>query len=361
MQQIRTAILGYGLSGRIFHAPFLRALDPFQVCAIVTADPAKQALARLDFPNVSCFDTAEALWADEALALDLVILCTPNASHFDLAHTALLHGKHVVMEKPFTVTAEEGRQLDALANSKQLCLSVYHNRRYDGDFKTIQSLIAQNTLGRLVQLESRFDRFRPALKDNAWREAPLAGSGILYDLGSHLIDQALVLFGRPQSLYCECLNQRSGAVDDGFAMTLTYDKGPRVLLSANSFVLAPSPRFALYGTEGNFIKYGLDPQEPTLRHYLSQTSDKGNDALLLALQNPNWGAEDSRYWGQHYNPKGSSPITTENGDYKAFYEGVAAAILTQQPVPINAQAATQVIELIEAAFESHRLKAHINL
>lgn len=259
---IQAAIIGYGLSGKVFHGPFLKALEGFEVKYILTRDPKKQAEAATDFPKATIVDSEDPIWQDEAVSL--VVVATPNVEHFRLASTAMNLGKNVVVEKPFTVNVEEARQLETLAKEKGVSLSVYQNRRWDGDFLTVKELIESGKLGRVVQFESHFDRFRPEFKENAWREKSLPGSGILFDLGSHLIDQALCLFGRPLSIYADVACERLGEVDDAFTLLLYY-KDLKVTLRASTLIKEPTPRFALYGTAGAYVKYGLDPQEEALR------------------------------------------------------------------------------------------------
>lgn len=362
MQQIRTAIIGYGLSGRVFHAPLLMALEAFKVTAIVTSDPLKQVQAARDFPLAKILSNTETLFQSALTDVDLVVIASPNMAHFPLAKTALELGCHVVVEKPFTVTADEGFKLANLAKEKQLSLSVYHNRRWDGDFLTAKHLIETGKLGRLVHFESHFDRFRPEFKQGAWREAELPGSGILYDLGSHLIDQALYLFGKPESLYCELLNQKGGAVDDGFWLSLHYPNGPRVILCSSSLVKEPSPRFTLYATEGAFVKYGLDPQEPIIKALItSAESEEDYQALRLRLSSANWGLETTESYGLLNLSDGKTSYPTTRGNYLNFYKGVASAILNGDKSPVTAEEGTAVIAVIEAAIKSHALKAQVKL
>lgn len=362
MQKIRTAIIGYGLSGRVFHAPLLMALDAFSVTAIVTSDPLKQVQAARDFPLAKILSNADALFQSALSDVDLVVIASPNTAHFPLAKTALELDCHVVVEKPFTVTAEEGLKLAKLAKEKALSLSVYHNRRWDGDFLTVKSLVASGKLGKLVHFESHFDRYRPEFKPGAWREAELPGSGILYDLGSHLIDQALYLFGMPEALYCELLNQKGGAVDDGFWLSLHYPQGPRVILCSSSLVKEPSARFTLYGTEGAFVKYGLDPQEPIIKTLItSAESEEDYKALQLRLTSANWGLETSESYGLLNVAEERTAYTTLRGDYLDFYRGVASAILKGEKSPVTAEEGAAVIAIIEAAMKSHALKAQVKL
>lgn len=362
MQKIRTAIVGYGLSGRVFHAPLLMALDAFSVTAVVTSDPLKQVQAARDFPLAKILSNTEDLFKLAQADVDLVVIASPNTAHYPLAKTALELDCHVVVEKPFTVTSEEGFKLAAFAKERQLSLSVYHNRRWDGDFLTAKALIETGKLGKLVHFESHFDRYRPDFKQGSWREAQLPGSGILYDLGSHLIDQALHLFGKPESLYCELLNQKGGAVDDGFWLSLHYSNGPRVILCSSSLVKEPSPRFTLYGTEGAYVKYGLDPQEPLIKTLItSAESDEDYEALRKQLTSAEWGLESAENYGLLNTIDGRVNYPTIKGDYLSFYKAVAGAILKWDKSPVTALEGTAVIEIIEAAMKSHQLKAQVKL
>lgn len=345
MTPLQVGLVGYGLSGKVFHGPFLKALNQYQVKYIVTSSPEKREQAQLDFSEVHIVTDVEILLSDPLL--DLIVLCTPNTLHFPLAKAALNAGKHVVVEKPFTVTAEEAAALVALANEKHLILSIYHNRRYDGDFKTLQALLNRAVFGEPVRFESRFDRYRPEFKVNSWREDALPGSGLLYDLGSHLIDQALLLFGLPLALYAEIRSERHGKTDDAFEIHLHYHD-LKVTLQAASLIKEPTPRFALYGTKGAYVKYGLDPQEAALRA----------GTLPLTLD---WGTELESQWGILNESSHREPYPTQQGSYQDYYLALYDAIVAHKPAPVTALDGLRVIQLIEAALESHRTKALVGL
>lgn len=245
MKTINVGILGYGLSGRVFHMPVIRSLEGFRVTSILTKNPEAIAEIHREDPSIWIAATPEEIL--ESPAVDLVVVAVPNTLHFDLASRALKHGKHVVVEKPFTITAAEAEGLRDLAREQGRVLSTYHNRRWDGDFKTIQRLAASGVLGTLAEFESHFDRFRPVPKAGSWREESGPGTGLLYDLGSHLIDQALTLFGMPQRLFADLRIQRpAGESVDSFELLLDYD-GLKVTLKSGSLVREPLPRFVLQG------------------------------------------------------------------------------------------------------------------
>ena len=285
--------------------------------------------------------SVDALLADDSI--QLVVVATPNTSHFDIARRALEAGKNVVVDKPFTIASLEADELIKLSRAKNRMLSVFHNRRWDGDFLTVKQILSQRLLGRLVAYESRFDRFRSAPKPGAWREQAFLGSGVLFDLGPHLIDQAVVLFGLPTGIYGEVRRQRDrAAADDNFELHLEYPQ-LKVTLKAGMLVCEPSPRFVLYGTEGSFVKYGLDPQEEALKR-------GGSPAQ------PNWGAEPESAWGTHTSCDGTmtrGKYPTLSGCYPEYYKNVYRAITGQEELVVKPEQARDVIRLIELAQQSN--------
>lgn len=295
------ALLGYGFAGKTIHAPLIRSV------------------AGLDLVQIASRDV-EAVCANPAV--DLVVIATPTATHFDLARRVLLAGKAVVVDKPFTTTADEARELIALAAARGLFLSVFHCRRWDGDFLTVRALLARGVLGDIVQFESHYDRHRPVVQ-NRWREVAGPGSGIWYDLGSHLVDQALQLFGPPDAVHTDLAMQRPGATAvDYFHSVLRYGS-MRVILHGTNLAAAEGPRFVIHGTAGSFVKYGMDTQEPALR--------RGE-------------LPGAPGWGTDHRPGllNGSPIDTIPGDYRAFYEAVARG---ENPVPpVQALQVMQVLE-----------------
>ncbi len=328
---IKTAVIGFGLSARTFHLPFITSSEAFELVAISTSqtEAAQQA-----YPQAQIFAEARDLLLSH-LELELVIITAPNKVHFELAQLALQQNLHVVLEKPFVNTSSEARQLIALAAQQEKMLSVYHNRRWDSDFLTLQQLIQSQELGTVHFLASHFDRFRPQPQDR-WREQPGPGAGVWYDLGSHLLDQALVLFGEPQALTARCLALRAGAkVTDYFQVQLHYPE-KEVVLQASPFVAGPRLRFELQGNRGRYLKYGLDPQEERLK------------AGVLPLAS-DWSAEPVSAYGTVYTETNQRIYPACLGGYQAYYQQLAQAIIGQGPVPVPAEEALRVIEWLELA------------
>ncbi len=336
---IQTSIIGYGKSAKFFHVPLLKASKNFRVHSVLQRTKSD---AKDDFPEVKIVRNLKDLLKDDIT--ELIIITTPNHFHFEQAFEALSADKHVIVEKPFTVSSDEAEKLIRLAESKKRMLTVFQNRRRDGDFLTIRKLIHEKLVGELVEVESSFNRFRNYLREDAWKEKDLPGSGILYDLAPHLIDQAILLFGMPDKLYADIRAQRGGDADDNFEINLYYPN-LKVKLKAGMLVPEETPRFVLRGTKGSFVKYGLDPQEER----------------LASGQNPsekNWGAESEEHWGTLYRESDGNIITekieTEKGNYPAYFEEVSASIRKKQSPPVLPDTAKKVIKLIEFAKESHQ-------
>lgn len=342
-QRIYVGLVGYGLAGAVFHAPLIRAIPRLRLAAIATR---REGQVMADHSGVAVHPTPEVLIAEPGI--DLVVIASPNETHFPLARAALEAGKHVVVDKPFTITSAEADELIALAARRGRLLSVFQNRRWDADFRTVRSCIEQGLLGEVASYEAHFDRFRPAIKQG-WREQDAPGSGILYDLGAHLIDQALVLFGSPRAVTADLLAQRSGArTVDYFHLTLDYGRR-RVIVRSSTLVPEPGPRFAVHGDGGSFLKYGIDGQE---------------DALKAGVRPglPEWGREDPRWFGTLVTPSGERRVIESlPGAYEAYYEGIAAAILDGAPPPVRAEEARGVIRVIEAAMKSAAERRTISL
>jgi scyllo-inositol 2-dehydrogenase (NADP+) len=334
MRTIPIGLLGYGLAGSTFHAPLIRTIPSLRIAAVMTS---RRADVARDLPGAKVVDSAEAIFTDPAI--ELVVVATPNATHFELARQALQAGKHVVIDKPMTTSSTDADALIALAAQRGRLLSVYQNRRWDNDFLTLRKLIAAGRLGTVYAYESHFDRFRPAIK-SGWHEIPQPGAGVLFDLGSHLIDQALVLFGIPETVTADVFAQRKDAlVDDYFHVVLGYGER-RAIVHASTLVREPGPHFAVHGDAGSFVKYGMDPQETALK--------AGQPAGT-----PDWGREDPAASGILVNAAGEREvITSERGAYADFYAGMAAAILAGAPPPVTAQSARDVIAVIELARQS---------
>ncbi|WP_316860218.1 Gfo/Idh/MocA family oxidoreductase [uncultured Cohaesibacter sp.] len=340
MSSIKVAIIGFGMSGACFHAPILRDMQDYEIVAIVSS--------RIDevhgyLPDAQVFaDTNSMLGESDA---ELCIIATTNEMHVPLARACLEAGRHVVVEKPFVLDPLEGLALDTLARQKGLSLTVYQNRRWDGDFLTLCALIAQGKIGKPHTLESHYDRWRPNIQDR-WRERPGPGAGILWDLGPHLIDQALVLLGPARTVTARLANSRAGAsVTDHFHILIEHDDAVSIL-HADSQTCAPGPRFMLHGDRGSFVKYGMDNQENCLRE------KQGPNC-------PDWGKDPQDHWGlltqaDEAQTQIVSHIETEAGCYEQFYQLLARSIRDKAPqmVPVTASSAIDVIALILAAQKS---------
>lgn len=341
-ETLGVALMGYGYAGKTFHAPLIAGTSNFRLHSVLSRDEEK---VKNDYKAVQVHANPDDIFNDAKV--DLVVIATPNDTHFDLARRALLKGKHVVVDKPFTTSADEASQLIEIANREKLVLSVFHNRRWDADFLTIRKLSAENRLGDIMHFESHFDRFRPVVQQR-WREQAGAGTGIWFDLGSHLIDQALLLFGPPQAIQADLEIQRpGGTATDYFHAVLHYGKR-RAILHASALVAAESPRFTLHGTTGSFIKFGLDPQEAALK--------AGTD-----VHSASWGVDARPGTLTRYQSESTSTelIETERGDYLAYYEGVGEAIRLGKANPVTAEQARLVMELLELGEQSAQMKRAI--
>jgi predicted dehydrogenase len=340
----RVAVLGYGLAGRFFHAPFIHATPGLELAAVVTGDEERRSRALGDYPKVAVFDKAEEVWT-RAEELDLVVVATPNRVHVPLAIAALEVGLPVVVDKPLATTADEGRKLVETGRERRLMLTVFQNRRWDGDFLTVKRLLADGELGRVHRFESRFERWRPELA-GTWRERAEEAGGLLFDLGSHLVDQALRLFGPVESVYAEVDLRRPGAeVDDDVFLSLEHASGVRSHLWMSAVSGQRGPRFRVLGNRAAFVKHGLDLQEDALR--AGHRPDE-----------PGWGEEPRENWGRLGVEGDLREVRTEPGNYGAFYEGVAASLLEGAPPPVDPADAVSALELLEAArASSHSLSA----
>jgi predicted dehydrogenase len=314
---IRVGIVGYGLAGAHFHAPLIRACRRMSLRAVLTSRDAPEKVGSVD----ELLDRS-----------DLVVIASPNETHFPIAQEALDRGKHVVVDKPFTVTVEEADELISLAHRLERVLTVFHNRRWDGDYLTVRKIFP--ALGEVFLFEASWDRFRPEIKEG-WREVPTPGSGVLSDLGPHMIDQALQLFGWPDAISADIQAQRPGArVDDYFDLTLHY-AARRVRLRCSTLVAQPRPRFEVHGTGGSYVKRGIDQQEAALKAGENPLrKDFGRDADNGTLTAPD---------------RSTMTVATERGRYLTFYEGVAGAILDGAPVPVDPRDARDGLLLIDLA------------
>lgn len=345
MEKIKVGIIGYGLSGHIFHGAIINGMPGYDIKWVYTSKKKNIKLAKDEIENVNIAEDVSEIFED--VEVDLVVICAPNVHHFSLAKRAMEHRKHVVMEKPFTVTSSEAKTLIDLSKAYNVMLTVYHNRRYDGDFMTVKKVLQSDVLGEIVEYESHFDRFRPEFKEHAWREEDLPGSGILYDLGPHLMYQAVALFGRPKEVYADIRAQRGGPVDDAFEVVLYYPD-LKVVLKAGALVNVKTPRFMLLGKKGSFIKYGLDVQEEQLK--------KG-----LRPGEKSYGKETVSRFGILNTIDGHEKIETEIGDYRLFYDMVYNHLMFDEYLEVTSSEGLLVIEMIEAAFKSMEEKRRIQV
>ncbi len=337
MHEVKVGLIGYGFSGATFQAPLIKSVAGLRLTRVCSSKP---ELVQRHFPGMTVVADPAALIASSEV--DLVVIATTNTTHFSLAKASLLAGKHVVVEKPFTVTVEEGAELVALADRQKRVLSVFHNRRWDNDFLTVRQTIESGLLGPINTYEAHFDRYRPEVRVR-WREQDLPGSGTLYDLGSHLIDQALVLFGNPDSVNCDMGVQRvDGPANDYFHLTMRYG-ARRVILHSASIVMQPGPRFVVHGQTGSFAKHGMDPQEDALRRGEGPGS-------------PGWGVEAQALHGQlSFIKDGVSvagTVASTPGCYEKYYQGMFEAITLGRPAPVSAREGLAVIRIIQMAMQS---------
>ncbi|MDX3096197.1 Gfo/Idh/MocA family oxidoreductase [Streptomyces sp. ME01-24h] len=340
---LRVALVGYGLAGSVFHAPLIATTDGLVLDTVVTGNPERRAQARAEYPDVRLADHPDELWkrADE---LDMVVVASPNRSHVPLATAALEAGLPVVVDKPVAGTAAEAHALADLADERGLLLSVFQNRRWDNDFLTLRGLLERGELGEVRRFESRFERWRPSLK-GGWRESgdPAEIGGLLYDLGSHLVDQALTLFGPVVSVYGELDARRPGAqVDDDAFVALTHAGGVRSHLWMSATTAQLGPRFRVLGSASGYVKHGLDPQEAALR-------DGARPAPGAV-----WGTEPEAEWGVLGAGDEVRPVPTLPGDYPAYYAAVAAALRDGAAPPVTAREAADALTVLEAAAVSAR-------
>lgn len=349
-KNIRAGIIGFGLSGRVFHAPFVDVVDGFELSKISTANPNNISIVQTRYPSTTIVPDGQSIINDDNI--DLVIVTSPNTVHFHWAKEALLANKHVVVEKPFTVTLAEAQELVELAKQKQKILTVYHNRRFTSDTKTVKKILASGVLGDVLDYETHFDRFRPQPKVGAWREEPLPGSGIFYDLGSHLIDQSLYFFGMPQAVTAHIQAMRTWAkADDSFDVKLHYPTHTATLKSA-TMAKIPGATYQVHGNKGSFVKYGLDVQEENL--------GKGE-----IPNTPDWGIEPQSIWGtlktECEGIEICSVIKSESGDYRDYYINLRDAIWGKAEIAVTAEEGANVIKIIELAIQSDRERRTIDI
>lgn len=353
-QPLRTAVVGYGLAGSVFHAPLIASTPGLDVVGIVTANENRRAQAHRDFPKAAILSRPDEIWAHSD-RYDLVVIATPNRAHVPLARASVEAGLPVVIDKPLAVSSVEGKQLIEVAERDHIPLTVFQNRRLDGDFLTVRRLIEQDMLGPLVRFESRFERYRPAPKAGAWRESgdPDEAGGLLFDLGSHLIDQAIVLFGRPHAVYAEVACRRPGVqVDDDTFVSLAFDNGIHAHLWMNVVVRLLGPRFQVSGLRGSYRVDGLDPQESALR-----AGSRPGDPGWGTVSPDTWGTLSTDIDGLHID----GPVETLPGRYETFYAQVRDALVRGTPLPVQPRESLLVLQVIEAAFQSARAGTVVTL
>jgi scyllo-inositol 2-dehydrogenase (NADP+) len=344
-EPVKVGLVGFGISAKVFHAPFITTNPKFQLVSVVERN--KQE-SKDKFPFVQVVQSIEELLQNREI--DLVVITTPNETHFPYAKAALEAGKHVVLEKPVTNTSAEAKQLIEITQNSGKVLSVYQNRRYVSDFLTIRDLIDKKWLGDIHTFEGHYDRYRAEARPQAWREAALPGSGILFDLGAHIIDQALYLFGLPQTITADIRQQRPHAkVDDHFDLRLNYGF-LKVTLQAGMLVREPGPRYLIHGTKGSFVKYGEDVQEAKLR------------AGELPV-GENWGKEPDEFYGMLHTEIDGKVVRERYpslaGDYALYYDNLYETIVHGAPVKEKPEHGYNTIRIMELAFESHKRQCTI--
>ncbi|MCC9165528.1 Gfo/Idh/MocA family oxidoreductase [Pontibacter harenae] len=346
---IKVGLVGYGMAGRVFHAPFITNVEGFQLKKIRETREENISVATSLYPDTEIVNDTQAILSDENI--DFVVLATPNSTHYSLVKEVLQAGKHVLVDKPFTATTAEADELIALAKKQNKLLTVFQNRRWDSDFKTVKKVVESQLLGNLVEYEAHFDRFRNFIKPDTWKEENHAASGIVYDLCSHLIDQALYLFGLPQEVYGDLRVQRQGShVTDNAEIVLYYDQ-LKVILKAGMLVKEAGPHFRLLGDQGSFTKYGMDVQEEILK------------TNQLPKHTPNWGAEPEELWGNiSTNINGvevRGKVESEIGDYTGLYQNVYKALVGEEELVVKPEQARDVVRIIELTTLSSQEKRRI--
>lgn len=344
MEIIKVGLAAYGMSGQVFHAPFISINPHFELCKIVERS---KELSKERYPDATIVRSFEELIKDPAI--ELIVVNTPDSTHYEYARLALEAGKHVIVEKPFTSTTEEGEELIALAAEMGLMLSVYQNRRWDADFQTVQEIISKGLLGRLVEYESTFARYRNFIKPNTWKETGESGGGLTYNLGSHLIDQAIRLFGMPEAVFADIATMRThGKVDDYFMIRFfrpSLAPDVRVTLKASYLMREAEPRFVLHGTLGSYVKHGVDKQEAVLLR--GEMPDQ-----------PHWGEETEEEWGLIHTEIDGEEICRKypgiSGNYGGFYQNIYEHLRLGEALQTGARDILNVIRVIEAAYRSQQ-------
>lgn len=339
IKTVNVGLIGYGGAGRIFHVPVIKSVPGLNLYKVFETNAVNVEKLKQKYVDIHVTSSIDDILEDENI--QLIVLAVPNTVHFELASKAIENGKNVVVEKPFTVRSVEADKLIQLAKSKKVILTVHHNRRWDSDFRTVKKIIKAGLLGDIVEYEAHYDRFRNYFKENAWREKDIPGSGILYDLGSHLIDQAQCLFGLPEEIFGDLSIQRQGGKTiDNLQIILHYGN-LKVELKAGMLVRESGPHFMAFGTNGSFVKYGMDSQEENLKNG------------LLPKDVEFWGMEPEELWGKINTDINGihlvGKIESEIGDYREFYKNVYKSILGEESLEVTALQAKNTIRIIELA------------
>lgn len=338
---IRVGLVGFGMAGRVFHAPLIASVDGLELAAVVERSSGHAAER---YPGITTHRSLDAMLADDSLGL--FVVATPSGSHFDVARQILAAGKNLVVDKPMAVRPAEIVELMKLAASHGVLLAPFHNRRWDSDFQTIQKLLHEGSLGRLVHFESVFDRWSPGSTRRPWKDDSAQGGGILLDLGTHLADQALTLFGKPEAVSADVHRERDGlrepenmGSNDAFTLRLRYP-GFTAVLAANCLSSLPRPRYHLRGIGGNYRKFGVDPQEAAL-------------GKVTRIEDADWGQESAANWGtlsmEVDGGLASRPVAPIPGDYRRYYAAIRDALLGKTAPPVAAVDAWRVAQLLEWA------------
>jgi scyllo-inositol 2-dehydrogenase (NADP+) len=347
VSDLRVAIIGYGLAGRFFHAPLIAATEGLTVAAVVTSDPARQSQVAREHPEAQVLRSPEDLWA--TAGHDLVVIAAPNDAHVRLATEAVGRGLAVVVDKPLAVSEAEAQSLVSGAERAGVLLTVFQNRRWDSDHLTLASVLAEDGLGSVMRYESRLERWRPQPSAEAWREAssPHQGGGVLLDLGSHLVDQALVLFGAPTHVYAEVDARRGTPGDDDVFIALRHAGGVISHLRGSAVTAAPGPRLRVLGDRAAFVCPEPDSQEDRLR-----TGARPDDGS-------SWGVEPEERWGRLVTGDGSVPVPSQRGDWPRFYALLRASLIAGDPLPVDPQDAVRTLRVLELARQSATERAVI--
>jgi scyllo-inositol 2-dehydrogenase (NADP+) len=347
MKTINAALASFGMSGEIFHAPLLSAHKGFNLISILERTKNR---SHDRYPSANIVRSYEEILKNDKV--DLVIVNTPDKFHYEMAMEAIKADKHVIVEKPFTLSVKEADELISLSRKTGKLLSVFQNRRWEGDFQTVKKIIDEGLLGRLVEYEAHFDRYRNYLQKGSWKEQVESNTGSIYNLGSHLIDQVLFLFGLPEAVFADIRALRTGAeVDDSFTLLMRYPE-IKVSLKVSYLVREPGPRFLLHGTDGSFLKWGIDPQEEAMKAGRQPGS-------------PGWGEEPEEFWGilntdlngKHYRSK----YETLPGNYLAYYDDIYDSITNHHEPSVTAEQGRDVIRVIEAAKKSSLSRSEVGI